>query len=263
MDARSCEGTVPMAPAQSMEARRGVIAARRCWTEGLLTLKLGCEIAPFRPGQFINLGLDVGGVSVRRSYSLASAPGQAPEIFLNEVPGGALTPSLFALPVGTCVEIDPTPRGFFTLDYVPDASDLWMLATGTGLGPFISMLRSGEPQRRFERVILVHGVKRRAELAYAAELDALMSQSNGAFTRVVSLTREAAAARELDGRIPAAIAEGRLETAAGAEISADRSHVMLCGNPGMIADATAALGLRRLRKHRPRTPGHVTTEKYW
>jgi ferredoxin/flavodoxin---NADP+ reductase len=248
-----------------MEAGRSVIAERRLWTDGLLTLRLSCELEKFRPGQFINVGLEVEGSLVRRSYSLASAPGAAPEIFLNEVPGGALTPSLFALPVGASVAIDPRPRGFFTLDYVPAARELWMLATGTGLGPFISMLRSGEPQRRFDRVVLVHGVKRRAELAYADELDALSAQSAGAFTRVASVTRESSPASkgELRGRIPVALAEGRLEAAAGIEISLEHSHVMLCGNPGMIADATNALSVRGLRKHRERKPGHITTEKYW
>ncbi len=254
-----------------MKATRGVVAARRLWTDGLLTLELECKMAPFRPGQFINVGLDVHGTAVRRSYSLASAPGQPPEILLAKIKGGALTPALFALPVGASVEIDPTPQGFFTLDYVPEARDLWMVATGTGLAPFISMLRSGEPQRRFERIVVVHGVQRRDELAYAAELDALASRSDGNLTRVVSLTREtsstttrvASGCGEIEGRIPAAIADGRLTAAASLEISADRSHVMLCGNPGMIADATAALALRHLRKHRVRKPGHITTEKYW
>jgi len=246
-----------------MEAATGEIAGRQVWTDGLATLKLKCGLGEFRPGQFINLGLDLGGTTVRRSYSLASAPGASPEIFLNRVPGGALTPTLFALPIGSPVEVDPTPRGFFTLDYVPDARDLWLLATGTGLGPFISMLRSGEPQRRFKRVIVVHGVKHRPELAYAEELEALAQQSDGALTRIASLTREPSGAGELEGRIPAAISGGQLEALANTALSPDTSHVMLCGNPGMIAEASDALADRGLRKHRQRKPGHVTTEKYW
>ncbi len=246
-----------------MEATRGVIAARRFWNKGLLTLELKCELQPFRPGQFINVGLDVDGLLVRRSYSLASAPGQATEIFLNEVKGGALTPALFALPIGATIEVDPSPQGFFTLDYVPEARDLWMLSTGTGLGPFISMLRSGEPQRRFERIIIVHGVRRREDLAYAAELDALSSGSAGTLIRVASLTRDASGPGEIAGRIPAAIADGRLASAAGVELSVARSHIMLCGNPAMIADATDVLARRGMHKHRQRKPGHITTEKYW
>ena len=65
------------------------------------------------------------------------------------------------------------------------------------------------------------------------------------------------------GRIPSAIQDGRLESAAGVELSPERSHVLLCGNPAMIDDTMRVLGERGLRRHRVRNPGHVTTEKYW
>jgi ferredoxin/flavodoxin---NADP+ reductase len=67
----------------------------------------------------------------------------------------------------------------------------------------------------------------------------------------------------LAGRIPAALRDGRLEAAAGLELAADSSQVMLCGNPDMLKDAAAALAERGLRKHRRRAPGHITVESFW
>jgi ferredoxin--NADP+ reductase len=81
--------------------------------------------------------------------------------------------------------------------------------------------------------------------------------------RYVSFVSREAAAGSLAGRIPAAIADGRLEAAAGAPLSAETSQVLLCGNPDMLKDAQAALTGRGLRKHRRRAPGHVTTESFW
>jgi ferredoxin--NADP+ reductase len=79
----------------------------------------------------------------------------------------------------------------------------------------------------------------------------------------VSFVSREPADKALAGRVPDAIRDGRLERAAAAELSAARSHVMLCGNPAMVTDVTAVLEARSLRKHRRRAPGHITVETYW
>jgi len=226
-----------------------------------MTLTLAEQTA-FRPGQFMNLGLYVAGEFVSRSYSLASAPGERLEVLLARVGEGALTPALFDLREGSKVVLDPKPQGFFTFDYVPSHRELWLLATGTGLGPFLSMLRSGEAFARAERVILAHGVRGPSELAHRAELEALVGARGAQFRYVPVLSRELEAG-QLQGRVTQALASGKLETAAQTPIAAETAHVMLCGNPAMIDEVIALLGERGLRRHRQRTPGHITTEKYW
>ena len=241
------------------------ISARQDWAEGLCTLQLQAEYQSFKAGQFFNLALDSRGERVRRSYSAASAPGAPLEFFLTGVVDGALSPSLVELQVGAEVLLDPQPQGFFTFDYIPPADDLWLLCTGTGLGPFISMLRTDEPWQRSQRIIVAHGVRQRDHLAYAAELQRMVAaRSDWAELKYVPLvTREQPPPSGLAGRIPAALIAGTLERACGVELVPERAHVLLCGNPEMIRAAQLALETRGLRKHRQRKPGHVSFEKYW
>ncbi|MES1186795.1 MAG: ferredoxin--NADP reductase [Myxococcales bacterium] len=226
-----------------------------------MTLRLAAR-APFRPGQFMNLGLQLPGGFVSRSYSLASAPGQPLEVLLARVGEGALTPALFELREGSPLVLDPKPQGFFTFDYVPPHRDLWLVATGTGLGPFLSMLRSGQAFERAERVILLHGTRSALELAHRQELEALAGERGAAFNYVPVLSRQPEAGA-LSGRVTQVLQSGELERRAGAQISPETAHFMLCGNPAMIDDVITLLGERGLKRHRQRTPGHITTEKYW
>jgi ferredoxin--NADP+ reductase len=183
-------------------------------------------------------------------------------VLLARVGEGALTPALFELREGAKVTLDPKPQGFFTFDYVPVHRELWLVATGTGLGPFLSMLRSGEAFARAERVVLVHGTRGPSELAHRAELEALLDERAAAFRYLPVLSREFEAG-QLQGRLTQALASGKLEEAAQTPLVAETAHVMLCGNPAMIDEVIAILSERGLRRHRQRTPGHITTEKYW
>lgn len=236
------------------------ITARVDWAEGLWTIRLDARPEAFVPGQFVNLGLTVDGVFTKRSYSLASPPHLPAELFLVLVPGGALTPHLYPLGIGDRVQMSPRGAGVFTLDHVPDAREAWLICTGTGLAPYLSMMRSGEIFRRFDEIVLVHAVRHGRDLAYRDEIDQLVDQRGIRYLPIVSRADEPGCLR---GRIPGLIREGALERGAGLPLTPERSHVLLCGNPAMIVDTTAALGERGLRKHRRREPGHVTAEKYW
>jgi ferredoxin--NADP+ reductase len=240
----------------------GRIVARRDWAPGLTTLTIDAAIQPHTPGQFVNLGLERGAELVRRSYSIASAPGAPLEFYLKEVPGGALTPELVRLPIGARVLVEQKPQGFFTLDYVPPCRDMWFVATGTGLGPFIAMLRAQEVWRRFERVVVVHGARHIEHSSYGEELAAFAAAHPGRFTRA-SVISGGAHGPALPGRVTTAFADGSLEGSVGFSLEPERSHLMLCGNPDMILELTALLANRGLRKHRVRTPGHISAEKYW
>jgi ferredoxin/flavodoxin---NADP+ reductase len=241
----------------------GRILERRDWAPGLVTLRVEAEIAPFEPGQFVNIGLRLSGELVFRAYSLASPPSAPLEFYVTEVQGGQLTPLLCQLEPGETLLVEQHPQGFFTLRYLPDAEELWLVATGTGLGPFMSMLRSDEIWRRFGKLVVAHGVREVAQLGYRDELAELSVQYAGRLVWVPVVSREPEASGVLHGRLTTTLTDGSLEARAGVTLDPARSHVMVCGNPAMIADVTALLETRGLRKHRQRKPGHISIEKYW
>lgn len=238
------------------------VVGKHRWTEGLYSLQFEAPITDFVAGQYIKVALDIEGERVGRPYSLVNAPGEQPiEIFFNEVPQGPLTPPLSALNPGDTVWLTATASGIFTLETVRPARDLWMLATGTGLGVYLSILRSPDPWRLFERVILVHGVRQGADLAYGETLDAIAGRHPGRFTRVAAVSREPWP-EALSGRITDLLTSGELERHLDLTMDPATSHVMLCGNSAMIKDAKAILEARGLIRHRRQAPGHYTTEQY-
>lgn len=239
------------------------IARRHDWAEGLISLTLDVVVSPFVPGQYVNLGLDLAGTRVKRSYSLASGAGEPSEFYLSEVPGGVLTPDLFARGEGDSLWIDDRPLGFFTLQQVPEARHLWLFATGTGLGPFVAMLKGEEIWRRFSRIVLAHGVRQRSHLGYSESLAGWARERAPQFSYLPLITREPAPPGALHGRLPQLIESGALEASAGLRLEPEGTHVLLCGNPNMLSDAQTALAARGLVKHRPRKPGHVSVESYW
>jgi ferredoxin--NADP+ reductase len=240
----------------------GRLLSRRDWAPGLSTLRIEAEVEPFQPGQFVNLSVEGAAESDRRSYSIASPPGDPLEFLVTEVAGGALTPRLLALEAGDRLLVERKPQGFFTLRWVPAARDLWMVATGTGLGPFLSILKSEEVWQRFERVVVVHGVRDTRHFAHRNELEA-MKGARPALHTVGIVSREAPPPGLLAGRVTAALENGALERAAGSKLDPANAHVMLCGNPAMIDEMITLLAARGMRKHRVRNPGHITVEKYW
>ncbi|HEU4645051.1 MAG TPA: ferredoxin--NADP reductase [Burkholderiales bacterium] len=241
----------------------GRVAGQQRWTERLFSLRVAAPFGAFQAGQFVKLALDVGGERVARPYSLVNPPGGEPlEFYFNVVAAGPLSPRLAALQAGDAVAVAANPAGFLVLAEVPEAENLWLIATGTGLGPFLSILRTEEPWRRFRQVVLVHATRTAAEQAYGDVLAAVAAARGGQFRRIAFVSRERSPGA-LEGRVPAALRDGRLERAAGTELSAARSHAMLCGNPEMVTDVTAALAERGMRKHRRRAPGHISVETYW
>ncbi|MBM4359930.1 MAG: ferredoxin--NADP reductase [Deltaproteobacteria bacterium] len=238
------------------------VARRIDWCgPGLFSLVLDATPEPFEPGQFVNLALDLEGARVKRAYSLANLPGESIEVYVVAVPGGRLSPRLASLREGDPLEFDPRPHGFFVASEVPSSRELWMFATGTGLGPYLAMLRRGDVFARHETVVLVHSVREAAHLGYRAELERLAA-TIPSFRYLPTLTR-AEHADLLHGRVTSVVASGELEARAGILLEPSRAHIMLCGNPTMLDDLGALLLERGLRKHRRRSPGHLTTEAYW
>lgn len=245
----------------------GRVAGTRRWTQTLLSLEVAAPGVTFTAGQFGRLALPAppehNEPMVGRPYSFVNPPGAEPhEFYFVVVPGGPLTPRLAALEAGDPVWLAPRANGFFCVGEVPPADVLWCLSTGTGLGPFLSILRTPEPWPRFQRVVLVHAVRHAEELTYRDEIAGIAREHAGAFAYVPMVSREPHPGA-LAGRIPAAIADGRLEAAVGIALSAENSHAMLCGNPAMVDDTQQVLAARGMRRHRRKEPGHVTVETYW
>jgi len=241
----------------------GTIVNQKRWTETLFTLCVNAEIAAFEAGQFAKLALAAGGEMVARPYSFVNAPDERPhEFYYVTLPEGPLTQRLCKLGSGDSIYLAPRPSGFLVLSEVPDGANLWLISTGTGLGPFLSILKTDVPWQRFQQVVLVHAVRYPGELTYRDSIARLLGE-RGERMRVVSLVSREEQPGTLYGRIPAAIVDGRLEAAAGVALSAKASQVMICGNPGMVTDTTEALKRRGMKKHRRREPGHITVENYW
>lgn len=241
---------------------KGTVIQSRQWASGLPSLQFEADIAPFKAGQFVQLAMDVDGERVIRPYSFVNAPHERPlEIYFNVVNEGPLTPRFADLRPGDWFWVRKNAGGLMTLDQIPAVPHLWLLATGTGVGPFLSILKSDEPWRRFERIVLVHAVRTRDDLTYRDTLEQLQAAHPEQLALVPFVSRERVP-DTLHGRIPASLDEGGLEARAGLDLDPDRAHVMLCGNSGMINDAIRVLEGRGLKRHRRRDPGHITTEKY-
>jgi ferredoxin--NADP+ reductase len=241
----------------------GRVLENRRWTEALFSLRVDAPRLQFEAGQFVRLALDVGGERIARPFSFVNAPADPVlEFYGVIVPEGPLSPRLARLAAGDALYVAPNPSGFLVLSEVPDAEALWLLSTGTGLAPFLSILRTETPWRRYASVVLVHGVRFARELVYRETIEAV-ARARGARFRYLGFVSREQAPGSLSGRIPAAIEDGRLERAAGLALAPATSQVMLCGNPDMLKDAGAALAARGMKKHRRRSPGQITVESFW
>ena len=245
----------------------GKVIENRHWSGTLFSLRTDGPRLAFEAGQFVRIALDVregdAASRVARPFSFVNPP-EDPllEFYGVIVPQGPLSPHLAQLKAGDTLYVAPNPAGFLVLSEVPDAATLWLVSTGTGIAPFLSILRSATPWQRFRNVVLVHAVRYAKELVYRDIIEALLDKRKSAFRYVTFVSRETAPG-SLAGRIPAAVLDGRLEAAAGLQLAAETSQVLLCGNPAMLKDTASALAERGMRKHRRRSPGHVTVESFW
>ncbi|MDQ1208494.1 ferredoxin--NADP+ reductase [Acinetobacter baylyi] len=220
----------------------------------------------FSAGQFARIGLKVKDDLVVRAYSIVSSPfDETLEFFSIVVPDGAFTSNLQHLKIDDELYLEKIPYGFLTLAryQLPLPQDLWLLATGTGLAPFISMLQDFSTWENYQHIYLVYSVRSAAELAYVEkihEIAASFGEGHRGFKFIPVVTRDPHAA--LHERLPVLIENGELEKAANHTLNPASSHVMLCGNPQMVEDTKEALKRRGLSMNR-RGEGNIAVENYW
>ena len=223
----------------------------------------------FRAGQFARLGVTkADGSTVWRAYSMVSSPhDDFLEFFSIVVPGGEFTSELSRLEVGDTLMVDRQAFGYLTLDRFIDGRDLWLLATGTGIAPFVSILQDFEVWEKFERIVLVYSAREAQELAYQELIGGLgqrdyLAEYAHKLIYIPIVTREVVPGA-LNGRITTLIENGELERVVGVELMPEYSRVMLCGNPQMIDDTRKLLKERNLQLSLTRRPGQVAVENYW
>jgi ferredoxin--NADP+ reductase len=253
---------------------------------GLMVIRVvpdGWELPEFNPGQFAVLGLppeaprcDIAdpdeeehkpGKLIRRAYSIASSSvaREYLELYVTLVRSGALTPRLFALEAGDRLWLGPKITGRFTLDEAPDDADLVLIATGTGLAPYMSMLRTMLPQGDERRIAVLLGARHSWDLGYQSELFTL-DRLNPSFTYLSIISRPAEEPVPWGGSagyVQDLWTGDHLEDIWGTRPTPESSRVFLCGNPAMIDDMVAILAEEGFREHSRTNPGHVFVERYW
>lgn len=224
----------------------------------------------FAPGQFARLGVtlpDTGEV-VWRAYSMASANYEDHlEFFSIVVPEGAFTSQLVQFAPGDRVLVEKNSYGFLTTDRFAGGRDLWLLASGTGLAPFLSILHDPLVWNEYENLILVHSVREANELAYREQIAAisqheLLRDGKARLHYIPVVTRESMPGA-LSTRMTQLIAEGSLENKLGLPLDTEHSRLMVCGNPQMALDMREILKQRGFQVGRRGIPGQMAFENYW
>ena len=258
---------------------RQTITGFHTWVPGkLFSLRVTRDPAfRFQAGQFARVGLPAADEpdappTLWRAYSMVSAPHEDwLEFYSIVVPEGLFSPRLARLQPGDALYIEKNPFGFLTIDRFAPGGDLWLLATGTGLSAYLSMLRDPATWQAFRRIILVHGVRTASELAYRDEIEqwhkqpayaSYFQQEPRKLVYLPIATREALPGAPQE-RLTTLIADGRLEQLAGASLDPQQSKIMLCGNPAMLADARKLLSERGFAPGRRGIPGNLAVENYW
>jgi ferredoxin--NADP+ reductase len=204
----------------------------------------------FHNGHFVMLGLEVNGKPLMRAYSIASANYEESLEFLSiKVPDGPLTSRLQHLKPGDTVLVSKKPVGTLLVDDLKPGKHLYLFATGTGLAPFLSIIKDPETYERFDKVVLMHGVRHKSELAYADFIERELPE-NEYFGSVVrqkliyypTVTRETF---RNEGRITKLVDTGKLFDDIGLPpLNPETDRAMLCGSPSMLADISNMLDTR-------------------
>ncbi|QPF72480.1 ferredoxin--NADP reductase [Roseateles sp. DAIF2] len=240
----------------------------RHWTDRLFSFTTTRDAAfRFQNGHFTMLGLKVEGRPLLRAYSVASANHEEHlEFFSIKVQDGPLTSRLQHLQPGDKLLIGRKPTGTLLTDYLHPGKNLWMLATGTGLAPFLSLIRDPNTYERFEKVILVHGCRHVNELAYQDlitkelhEHEFLGEFASQQLLYYPTVTREPF---RNQGRITNLLEEGKIEADLGLpKLDVANDRVMICGSPAMLKDLKHLLESRGFDEGSTQTPGHFVIER--
>lgn len=240
----------------------------RHWTDRLFSFTTTRDAGfRYQSGQFTMIGLMVDGRPLLRAYSMVSPHYEETLEFLSiKVADGPLTSRLQHVRPGGTILVGRKASGTLLLQNLLPGRTLWLLATGTGLAPFMSVIRDPEVYERFEKVVLVHGCREVAELAYADTITRELPRHEFFGEQVTrqllyypTVTREAF---RHQGRIPNLLETGRICHDLGLPpLDAQRDRFMLCGSPQMLRDTRTVLEKLGLAEGNMSTPGHYVIER--
>lgn len=244
----------------------------------------GWELEDYSAGQFVVLGLPMSaprielsdpeteetedqGKIVVRAYSIASSSRQRHylEFYISLVRSGALTPRLFALQKGDRLHLGTRFSGMFTLDDIPATSNLVMLATGTGIAPYMSMIRTSIGPTSARKVAIIHGARHSWDLGYRSELSTLDLLLDN-FHYVPTITDpddELIPWGGKTGYLQDLWQQGVVAETWGNTPTKDDTHIFLCGNPNMITSTLPLLAADGFSEHSRKQPGEIHLEKFW
>jgi ferredoxin--NADP+ reductase len=238
------------------------------WTDRLFSFTTTRDQAlRFSNGHFTMIGLRVNDKPLLRAYSIVSPNYEEHLEFLSiKVPDGPLTSRLQHIQVGDKIVVGRKPTGTLLIDYLLPGKNLYLLSTGTGMAPFLSIIRDPDTYERFEKVILVHGVREVKELAYhdyiTQELpkhEFLGEMVSQQLLYYPTVTREPF---KNQGRLTDAIESGKLFSALGLPtLDPTRDRVMICGSPQMLKDLKRMLEERQFKEGNTSTPGDFVIER--
>lgn len=240
----------------------------RHWTDRLFSFTTTREPSfRYQSGQFAMIGLDVEGKPLMRAYSMVSPHYEEQLEFLSiKVPDGPLTSRLQNIKVGDSILVGRKASGTLLCQNLLPGKHLYLLGTGTGLAPFMSMVQDPDIYEKFEKVILVHGCRQVSELAYqkriAEELpnhEFLGEIVSGRLIYYPTVTREPF---ENQGRIPDLLGSAHFYEQLGVPpLNIEHDRFMLCGSPGMLKDTVDVLDAYSLKEGNMSHPGHYVIER--
>ena len=239
------------------------------WTDTLFSFTTTRDTAlRFSNGHFTMIGLkQPNGKPLLRAYSIASANYEEYLEFLSiKVQDGPLTSQLQHIKEGDTIIVGKKPTGTLLIDYLLPAKNLYLLGTGTGLAPWMSIIRDPETYERFEKVVLVHGVRFINELAYRDYITQELPEHEflGEIIReqliyYPTVSREPF---EREGRITTLIESGQMARELGLpELNPETDRVMICGSPHMLRDLKALCEARGFKEGNTTTPGDFVIER--
>ena len=272
------------------------VLSKTTWTPNLFSFTVSRpDSFKFTAGQFVRLGVNPSQLKyykqlsvvadtddddeelnetlnedIFRAYSIVSSPfDEVLEFFSIVIPDGAFTSQLQHLEVGDELLLNTVPFGFLTLARYqkPLPKDLWLLATGTGLAPFLSMLQDLKTWEDYEHIVLAYSARSTEELAYIEKIESLQEDFGTLVDNPANLIFIPIVTREpvegaLTERLPKLLLDGTLQARAGIDLDVDSTHVMLCGNPEMVEDTKETLKRLGLVMNR-RGEGNIAVENYW
>ncbi len=261
------------------------VLSKTTWTPNLFSFTVTRpDSFKFTAGQFVRLGVNPSKLKyhqdklqdeelnedIFRAYSIVSSPfDEVLEFFSIVIEDGAFTSQLQHLQVGDELLLNTMPFGFLTLARYqkPLPKDLWLLATGTGLAPFLSMLQDLQTWEDYEHIVLAYSARSKDELAYIEQIERLQQDfgtlvDNPAKLIFVPIVTREPMAGALNERLPQLLLNGALQKQAGIPLDIDNAHVMLCGNPEMVEDTKETLKTMGMVMNR-RGEGNIAVENYW